>query len=155
LGAFQPELRGSLNAFVTKLTGTGSDVVYSTYLGGNYDFGTSVTVDASGSAYVTGYTGSTEFPVTPGAFQPTYLGGVGGLNAFLTRLSAGGADLVYSTFLGGSVLDAGNAVAADSTGRAYVAGYAASADFPTTPAAFQSAHGGGVDGFVSVIATGP
>jgi hypothetical protein len=112
-------------------------------------------VDATGNAYVTGSTQSSNFPVTPGAFQPTYLGGMRGSNAFLTRLSATGGALVYSTYLGGSVLDAGNAVVADSSGRAYVAGYAASADFPTTPAAFQSAHGGGVDGFVSVIATGP
>src|SRR6185436_20109324 len=65
--AFQPTLRGSPNAFLTKLNATGSDLLYSTFLGGtgNFDFGTDIAVDAAGNAYITGSTGSINFPVTP------------------------------------------------------------------------------------------
>jgi hypothetical protein len=81
-GAFQPN--GFYDAFVTKLNSTGSALVYSTYLGGsNDDVGMGIAVDTDGNAYVTGSTVSTDFPTTPGAFQPVFAGGgrVGGDSA--------------------------------------------------------------------------
>jgi hypothetical protein len=144
-GAFQTSNHGYAEAFVTKLNTAGSALVYSTYLGGSGgDIGDGIAVDASGSAYVTGYTRSTDFPTTAGAFQTTKRGG--GYNAFVTKLNAAGSALVYSTYLGGSGGlngDSGNGLAVDAAGSAYVTGRTASTDFPTTAGAFQTTKRGG------------
>jgi len=139
------------NAFVSEINASGSALVYSTYVGGSYsnpsvccfgDAGTGIAVDASGSAYVVGSTSSTDFP-TANAFQPTNHGTVNTygatINAFVAKISSGGSALAYSTYLGGSGVngDNGTAVAIDASGNAYVTGSASSADFPTTPGAFQ------------------
>src|SRR5262245_14752336 len=103
--AFQREMRGFEDAFVTKLNATGSALVYSTLLGGdgNSDEGFGIAVDAEGSAYVVGHTGSTNFPTTSGAVQRQFGGGNEFLgDAFVTKLNQSGAALVYSTYLGGS-----------------------------------------------------
>jgi len=145
-GAFQPTFGDALDppnrfgpdpdAFVTKLNPTGSALVYSTYLGGNgAEFGRGIAVDASGNAYVTGSTGSLNFPTTPGAFQST-LGG-GPYDAFVTKLHSAGAVLVYSTYLGGVDADSGQGIALDANANAYVAGSTASKDFPITAGAPQ------------------
>src|SRR5712691_5358261 len=124
----------------------GSALVYSTYLGGSsLDEGHAIAVDASGSAYFTGVTGSSNFPTTPGAFQTTY-GGHG--NAFVGKLNTSGSALIYSTYLGGrgeatAGYDSGFGVAADSTGNTYVTGFTNSSNFPTTVGAFQTTLGGG------------
>ena len=141
-GAFQPTFGDALDppnrfgpdpdAFVTKLNPTGSAFVYSTYLGGNgSDGGAGIAVDAAGNAYVTGGTGSTNFPTTPGAFQSTW-GGV-----FVTKLDPTGSTLVYSTYLGGSGIDGGSGIAVDANANAYITGSTASKDFPITAGAFQ------------------
>jgi hypothetical protein len=133
-GAFQPTSGGS-SAFVTKLNATGAALVYSTYLGGGgIDRGFGIAVDAAGNAYVTGDTGSTDFPTTAGAFQTTLLGIA---DAFVTKLNATGAALVYSTYLGGSDIDRGFGIAVDADGNAHVTGFSGSSDFPTTAGAFQ------------------
>jgi hypothetical protein len=117
-------------------------LIYSTYLGGSgYDYGNSIAVDAAGNAYVTGYTGSTDFPITPGAFQTVcasgsnceYLG-----DAFVSKINAAGSALVYSTYLGGTGYDSGASIAVDSGGNAYITGSTQSTDFPITPGAFQT-----------------
>jgi uncharacterized protein (TIGR03437 family) len=123
--------------FVAEINPTASALVYSTFLGGSLEQrGSAIAVDSSGAAYVTGETHSADFPVTAGAYQtlcaPSNRGPNGTVvascgdfsqNAFLTKLAPGGGSLVYSTFLGGGTgNDAGNAVAVDSQGRAYVAG---------------------------------
>ena len=101
---------------------------YSTYLGGNNgDFGEAIAADAAGNAYVVGETFSTNFPVTAGAFQT---GTRGTPDAFVSKLNATGTALVYSDYLGGSVLDAANAIAVDGSGNAYITGTTTSADFP-------------------------
>jgi Bacterial Ig-like domain (group 3)/Beta-propeller repeat/Transmembrane protein 131-like N-terminal len=133
------------DAFVTKINPTGSALVYSSYLGGSsYNFGEGIAVDSAGSAYLTGGTDSTDFPITPGAFQTTPRGGT---NGFVTKFNPTGSALVYSTYLGGSGgpvgVDHGFGVAVDSSGNAYVTGVTDSKDFPTTPGAFQSACDGG------------
>lgn len=136
VGAFQTNLAGTTNCFVTKLNPTGSSLVYSTYLGGSiFDYGQSITVDGNGNAYVTGATGSSDFPFTDGAFQ-TSLNGTA--NAFVTKFNEIGSALVYSTYLGGSLQDDAFSIAIDSSGNSYVAGAASSPDFPITSNAFQS-----------------
>lgn len=141
---FQTANTGSV-AFVTKLNAAGSALVYSTYLGGSGgDQGNGIAVDSAGNAYVTGSTGSTNFP-TQNPLQP--LNGGGG-DAFVTKLNATGSALMYSTYLGGSGGDQGNSIVLDSTGNAYVTG-AAAGGFPTTPGAYQTASGG--SGFVTKL----
>jgi hypothetical protein len=146
---FQAAFGGLTDAFVTKLSADGSKLVYSTYLGGsNGDEGHGVAVDSNGSAYVTGTTDSTNLPTTPAAFQTTF-GGVE--DAFVAKLSADGSKLVYSTYLGGSDFDRAYGIAVDSNGSAYVTGGTNSANFPTTPAAFQTAFGGKGAAFVTKL----
>jgi hypothetical protein len=117
----------SNDVFVTKLSPAGNGLVYSTYLGGDdLDYGYGIAVDASGSAYVTGYTVSTDFPTLNPyqTDQPSH-------DAFVTKMSPAGSGLVYSTYLGGNDVDIGNGIAVDRLGSAYVTGDTASTDFPT------------------------
>ena len=149
-GAFQTTYGGGPDAFVTKLNPTGSGLVYSTYLGGSdYDYGGGIAVDTSGNAFVTGLTFSSNFPTTLGAFQMTY----GGADAFVTKLNPTGSGLVYSSYLGGSGLEEGNAIAVGDSGNAYITGYTGSGDFPTTAGAFQTAFRGLSDVFVTEVSS--
>jgi hypothetical protein len=146
-GAFDTTYNGGDDAFVTKLNALGTGLLYSTYLGGsNFDEGLGIAVDGAGNAYVTGDTGSADFPTTAGAFATTG----SGVNAFVTKLSALGTALLYSTYLGGSSTDAGFAIAVDGAGNAYLTGTTRSADFPTT-AAFDTTLGGAGDAFVTKL----
>ena len=147
-GAFQTvPSRG--DAFVTKLEPDGTALVYSTYLGGSDgEVGAGIAVDGAGHAYVTGGTSSVDFPTTPEAFQTALQGSS---DAFVTELGPTGEALVFSTYLGGSGSDAGSDIALDGGGNAHVAGVTVSADFPTTPGAFQPALAGARDGFVAKI----
>jgi len=122
----------SRDAFVAKLNPAGSALVYSTYLGGsNDDEGEAIAVDASGNAYVTGETESTNFP-TLNPIQPSCDSCIGLLyDAFVAKLNPAGSALVYSTYLGGSLIDEGTAIAVDAAGDAYVTGWTNSDDFPT------------------------
>jgi uncharacterized repeat protein (TIGR01451 family) len=152
-GAFQPTFGGGTlgggDAFVTKLNPTGTALVYSTYLGGtDNDTGSGICVDTAGNAYVAGFTHSTNFPTTPGAFQTTRSGVVA---AFVTKLNPTGTALVYSTYLGGTGGDAGVSIAVDTAGNAYVTGTTDSADFPTTLGAFQTARSGVSNAFVTKL----
>src|SRR5688500_9504957 len=126
-------------------------LVYSTFLGGsNNDFGNGIAVDASGAAYVTGGTQSTDFPTTPLAFDTSYNGNG---DAFVTKLDPTGSTLVYSTYLGGGNLDEAlaSAVAVDLAGNAYVTGRTQSSNFPTTALAADSTYNGGDDAFVTQL----
>jgi hypothetical protein len=140
--AFQKQPKGlARSAFVAKFNSNGK-LIYSTYLGGsgfdtcppngcyNGDEGNGIAVDKYGNAYVTGDTASPDFPVK-NAFQPTLKSSNGLSNAFVTKLDRGGDALVYSTYLGGSVADAGSGIAVDTEGNAYVTGGTGSDDFPT------------------------
>jgi hypothetical protein len=131
------------NAFVTKLNSTGTALVYSTYVGGSgYDFAYGIAIDGSGNAYITGFTGSADFPTTSGAFQRVFKAAT--YTAFVTKLNATGTALVYSTFLGGGSSEYAASIAVDSSGNAYIAGSTASLDFPTTPGAYQRVNRGGI-----------
>ena len=140
-GSFQPvkpSAAATDSAFVTKFNPTGTGLVFSTYLGGSgSDVGHGIAVDTTGNTYVTGGTGSTNFPTT---LNPIQLHTGGGLSdAFVTKLNpAGTAPLVYSTYLGGLLIDVGNGIAVDSSGTAYVVGSTTSLNFPTSNALFPT-----------------
>jgi hypothetical protein len=128
----QPGLGGGTSdAFVAKLNSAGSALVYSTYLGGNARaWATGIAVDSSGNAYVAGKTTSTDFP-TANAFQKTNKATLAArCTTFVAKLNSAGTDLVYSTYLGGSLEDWSHGIAVDSSGHAYVTGSTVSVDFP-------------------------
>jgi hypothetical protein len=135
----------SEDAFVTKINPSGNALVYSTYLGGSGDdYARGIAVDSSGNAYITGTTGSSNFPMA-NAFQSVPGGGG---DAFVTKINPSGNALVYSTYLGGSSDDNGLGIAVDSSGNAYITGYTYSSNFPMANA-LQNATGGGFDAFVT------
>ena len=143
-GAFQTNLAGGQNGFVTKLNPNGTALVYSTYLGGgSSDAANNVAIDSNGDAYLTGYTFSPDFPHTLGAFQSAFPGGQ--YTDFVTELNPAGSGLVYSTFLGGNNQEYGTGIAVDASGDAYVSGFTNSNNFPTTTGAFQTTFQGGCD----------
>ncbi|MFO0855322.1 MAG: SBBP repeat-containing protein [Planctomycetia bacterium] len=138
---------GWTDAFVTKIAASGTSLSYSTYLGGNGDeAGESIAVDSAGNAYVTGYTGSFNFPTE----KPIYGTNTGSWDAFVTKISTSGTSLSYSTYLGGSYSDHGTGIAVDSVGNAYVKGETYSSDFPTANAMYGS-NTGYWDAFVTKI----
>jgi beta-propeller repeat-containing protein len=139
---------GQTDAYVAKLNASGSALIYSTYLGGtDSDLGIGIAIDASGNAYVSGETRSTDFPTFRGA-QPASGGGY--YDAFVAKLNAAGSAFVYSTYLGGSGPDFGAGIAVDASGSAYVTGLTESVDFPTVNA-LQPAYAGGQDAFVTKL----
>jgi hypothetical protein len=150
-GAFQETFGGSTESFVTKFSRTGSSLVYSTYLGGSAEDGAQgIAVDAAGAAYVSGWTWSADFPVAD-PIQPTRLGEE---DAFITKLNPQGSALVYSTYLGGSLLDAPTGIALDPQSGVYIVGWTTSNDFPTANP-IQAEYAGEQDVFVARIAEPP
>ncbi len=136
------------DAFVSKLNPSGNAFVYSTYLGGSESDGaTGIAADAGGNAFITGYSNSFNFPAVDPA-QGT-AGGSG--DAFVTKLNATGSSILYSTYLGGQILERAHGIAVDAGGNAYVAGYTASANFPTA-SPLQATYGGGsTDAFITKL----
>ena len=150
-GAFDRTQNGGSDAFVTKIDPSGSALAYSTYLGGegfSFEGSNGIAVDDAGSAYVTGFTNSAAFPTTPGAYDTTH---AGSNDVYVTKLDSSGSALAYSTFLGGSTIDTGNAVTLDDERNAYVTGFTASGDFPTTPGAVDTSLNGARDAFVTKL----
>ncbi|MGD0295930.1 MAG: SBBP repeat-containing protein [Bryobacteraceae bacterium] len=149
----KPTTSTSYDGFLTKLNPAGSQLVYSTYIPDMPVSG--IAVDGQGNAYVAGATGGgSHFPATPGAFQasnpnPSSAGAV-------AKLNAAGTALVYATYLagtgGGDIPDTANAIAVDASGDAYITGFTASSDFPTTQGAFQTKLQSPTAIFVSKIA---
>jgi hypothetical protein len=151
-GAYQTSLAGPIDAFITKLNPTGSALIYSTYLGGSdFDFtGSSLVVDTRGRVYVDGVTSSTDFPTTPGAFQPSFVGGDGAFcgipcDAFIVEMGTRGSSLVHSTYLGGTGDEFGAGIVRADRGQVFEMTLTMSSDFPVTDDAFQSTSAGGVD----------
>lgn len=148
------------NAFVSKLNGAGTSLLYSTFLGGSLSLGVyadegdaahAISVDGQGYAYLTGAACTGDFPVTIGAFEPQNLDGEASAEctAFLTKMNpVPNAPLLYSTFLGGtgqqfpddiSAGDGAFGLALDQSGNVYLAGYTGSVDFPTTAGVVETA----------------
>jgi len=154
--AYQTTFQGGTiegDVFVAKFDDTGTNLIYLTYIGGSADeVANSVAVDGAGNAYITGYTDSTNFPVTnsiPGFHGvPGLRTNISGqlnlgvnfypVDAFVTELNPTGSGLVYSTYLGGEAADAGYGIAVDSVGNAYVTGVTASTNFPCTTNAMMT-----------------
>ncbi len=137
------------NIFVVKLDSAGSALTYATFISGNYqDSPGGIKVDNSGDAFIGGETYSSDFPTTPGAFQPNPMGG---RDAFVLKLNATGSALIYSTRVGGGGLDEASDLAIDASGAAYIAGETASSDLPTTPGAFDRTINSGGDGFIAKL----
>jgi cysteine synthase len=146
----QSSLRGNSDVFVAKLNPDGTALVYSTYLGGSgSDLGYAIAVDTAGNAYITGNTGSPDFPGTATSPIQAYISG--GSDAFVAKLNTTGTALVYSTYLGGNAGEIGEAIAVDAAGNAYVAGFTESSNFPVVGNPLQATFGGLVDGFVAKL----
>lgn len=146
-GAFQQNTGGGLDAFVAKYSSAGS-LAWLTYLGGSGDDeANGIAVDGSGSPVVTGGTTSTNFP-TAAAYQPASAGGA--RDIFVTRLSSDGSKLAWSTYLGGSGDELGNAVALDNAGNVYIGGTTNSTNFPSN-FGWQGTNRGGADGTVTEL----
>jgi len=143
-----------ITGFVSKLTPDGSQLAYSTYLGGSESQVVGgIAVDEQGNAYVTGETASSDFPTTPGVLQEhagNRLCIEGCTDAFVTKLDPSGSALVYSTYLFGELDDAGSRIAVDRTGNAYVVGTTYSSYFPIVDA-FQASNRGLDDVFVAKL----
>ena len=140
------------DAFVTKI-GPGGSVVYTTSLAGtDYDTGSGIALDSVGNVYVAGYTESTDFPVV-NALQPSYAGTKESYtdDAFVSKISADGTVLIYSTYLGGSAEDRAYGITVDSAGTAYITGVTASSNLPTTRNAFQGTLLGSQVAFIAKI----
>jgi len=140
-------------AFVTKLGPLGTNLIYSTYLGGNYiDQGTGIAVDPAGNAYVAGFTQSPNFPTANVTSPFSHFDDVYPENdAFVTKIGPAGTNLIYSMYLGGSKPDQATDIAADAAGLAYVTGFTSSTNFPVTTNAVQPWLCGDADAFVTVI----
>jgi hypothetical protein len=154
--AFDTSYGDKTDAFVARIDAGGGGLAYATYLGGNGgDRGYAIDVDSSGSACVTGFTYSGNFPVTAGAFDTEH-NSPGGVyqDIFIARLQPNGSALLYSTFLGGSLGEGGYALILCADGSLIVAGDTQSEDFPVTPEAYDTTHHGIKDVFVARLAAG-
>jgi hypothetical protein len=156
-GSIQPSpgvaFPNGFNAFVTKLDGSGTGIVYSTYLSGpgSVNEGNAIAVDPTGEAVVVGETNSTSFPgVGPGSIDATNPSGL--TQAFVTKLNSTGSGIVYSTFLGGSSGATAFGVAVDNSGAAYVTGQTASSPFPgISVGSVQPTVSGSLDAFIAKL----
>jgi RHS repeat-associated protein len=143
--AYNQNFSGNLDAFVLKFNVDGSDLVYSTFLGGsasNCNETCRIAVDLTGSAYVTGVTNASDFPHESfGSYK-------GGWDIFLVKVKPDGSDLYYSMLFGGGGDDEPYDIAVDESGYAYLVGYTRSSDFPVTENPYQSTNAGGMDNFL-------
>jgi hypothetical protein len=146
-GAYDVSFRG---AFITKLNASGSALVYSTFLGGSKaNFTNSIVIDGSGNAFVTGYTNSSDYPITIGTYDKSYNGG--NCDVFLSKLNNSGTALLYSTYLGGSNNEGGSALAIDSNSNVFIIGSTNSTNYPTTTSAYDVSLNSNGDVFVTKI----
>jgi len=136
--------QGYFDVFVTKLNGTGNDLIYSTFLGGtSLDMGQGITVDNNGHAFITGESSSSGFPLK-GEIQTNQ----GLADVFVTILGDSGSDLIFSTYVGGSDDDVGCSVEIDTFGNVYITGHTVSTNFPTETGYQINHQGGFFDAFV-------
>jgi hypothetical protein len=159
VNAYQSSRAGGVDSFIAKVKKDGSGLIYGTYLGGSKEEGGethNLAVDNNGNAIISQGSASPDYPITPGVFQEIYKGAFSGGwrvegDLAVSKLSADGSQLLFSTFVGGDSSDAGEGVNIDSSGNVYVTGYTNSSDFPTTTNAFQQTTNGGLDAFAVVL----
>ncbi|MGB6943711.1 MAG: SBBP repeat-containing protein [Bryobacteraceae bacterium] len=153
--AVQPRFGGAMDAFLIKLRVSDWSLLFSTYLGGaKMDGAYGMSLDSSGNPIVSGVTESTDFPATPSAFQPRLRGLI---DAFVTKLSADGTRILWSTYYGGSKANSdqflGGSVAVDEGGRVWLSGMTNSPDLPTRNPSQASYGGGDFDGFLAAFSS--
>jgi preprotein translocase subunit YajC len=150
---YQGALAGEVDAFVTKMAQDGASLVYSTYLGGDFeDYAHDIALDSEGHAYATGKTEAPgDFPTTAGAFQTSF--GGGNYDVFVTKLSLAGNSLMYSTYFGGDGFDLAEGIVVDPDNHAYFAGetWSSTGTLPVTSDAFQPAYAGNGDAFATKL----
>ncbi len=155
--AYDTTFNGFGTAFASKLNGSLSSLLASTFLGGEYNRTgiNSIAIDEnSGNIFVAGWTNSPDFPTTPGAYNTIFIGGAYDWVTFysdtiVSKFDSNLTNLIASTFIGGSYGDSATAIRIDNSGNVFVAGSTSSSDYPTTPDAFDTTFNGGPDGFVS------
>ena len=147
--AYQTRQGGTLDGFIVKMNDKGSQLLFSTYLGGSeQDIARSIDRDKKGYIYITGETLSYNFPTTPGSYQKDKSKGH---DAFVSKLSNELNDLVYSTYLGGSLSENPWSIAVDLDEKVFLVGQTNSTDFPITTGAYQKNNSGNQDIFVSKL----
>ncbi|MCS7025587.1 MAG: SBBP repeat-containing protein [Bryobacteraceae bacterium] len=147
---FQRDFSGVQDAFVVKLSPFGNNLVFSTYLGTSdtFEAGLAIVLDRSNNPTVAGTTNSATFPVTEGAFDRSQNGGD---DVFVTKFDSQGRQLIFSTFLGGSLRDTVASMTTDPAGDLYLAGTTSSPNFPVTPGAFDTTYNGVDDAFFAKL----
>ncbi|MDQ1265552.1 MAG: hypothetical protein QG635_703, partial [Bacteroidota bacterium] len=148
-GAYNVKNSGITDIFASKLNSTGSSLLYSTFIGGDSrDDGLAMTVNNSGSIYITGYTQSSNFPITASGYDNSLNGYT---DVFSVKLNPGGSFLLYSTFIGGDNIDEGLRISTDNSDNASITGQAWSNNYPVTSGAYNMAFSGNCDVFVSKL----
>ena len=150
------------DAFIVKLSNDGSNILYSTYLGGqDNDFSSAIAIDNNRNIYITGDTGATlrfpiepipgfgDFPTTENALQNTLVTEFN-RDAFVSKISPNGNQLIYSTLLGGNDTEVSQDITVDNNGNAYITGQTRSLNFPIANAV-QNTIGGDADVFITQL----
>ena len=145
-GCFDDSFNGDRDVFVFKLKSDGSEMLYSSFIGGSSsDYGYDISIDFENNTIITGYTRSSDFPTTPGCYDDSYNGN---RDAFIFKLKSDGSTLIYSTYIGGSGWDYGYGIATDSNNITYITGRTKSSDFPTTAGCIDDSYNGDSDIFL-------
>ena len=158
--SFDPIYNGEVaDAFAMKIDTSGTFFHWSAYLGGGdpvdfsvysgADWGFDIQLDAAGDVHLVGFTEAANFPITANAVQSTKISAAP--DAYYTVISADGSSILYSTYLGGTAMEIAYGVAIRSDGKACIAGWTESTDFPVTTGAYQEIHAGEKDGFMAII----
>lgn len=148
-GAFDTSYTALGDVFITKVNAEGTGIIFSTFFGGSdSEWATDLKLDGSGNIYFTGWTKSSDFPVSAGAFSQTFNDG---LDAYAAKLSSDGSSLIYSTFIGGSGSDWSSSIILSNSNEAVITGYTNSDDFPVTGSAFSQTLSGSADMFAARI----
>ncbi|MBC7865331.1 MAG: PKD domain-containing protein [Bacteroidia bacterium] len=153
MNPFQNANAGGVDAFAVRLNSTGSALIYSTYVGGNYnDWAEKIAVNANDEAFICGATldngSSPNFPTTAGSLQPAYGGGAFQADGYVAKLNASGNNLLYSTYIGGNGWDWAYSIKVNAADEVFITG-AAQTNFPSTAGSFQTIIAGGSDVFIS------
>lgn len=148
-GAYDTTFNGGGDVILFKLDPMGSNLLYSTFIGGSMgEWCYGIAVDENDNVYLTGGTGSDDFPTTQDVFDDTHNSPFSGTDVFVLKLNLSTSFLKYSTYIGGDDWDSSMGVIVDENGNAYVGGLTDSDNFPTTLGAFDTSHNGGYDAIV-------